>query len=70
MDVLILQMSNSQSQSSPTVDLSDAQDQGINMNMVHNQVSGDHVDFDVDKGMDMSEDKDDIPLDSKKKKRG
>ncbi|KAL2225527.1 UNVERIFIED_CONTAM: Zinc finger BED domain-containing protein RICESLEEPER 2, partial [Sesamum indicum] len=62
-------MSNSQSQSSPTVDLSDAQDQGINMNMVHNQVSGDHVDFDVDKGMDMSEDEDDIPLDSKKRKK-
>ncbi|KAL2237286.1 UNVERIFIED_CONTAM: putative AC transposase [Sesamum indicum] len=39
------------------------------MNMVHNQVSGDHVDFDVDKGMDMSEDKDDIPLDSKKRKK-
>ncbi|KAL2245926.1 UNVERIFIED_CONTAM: putative AC transposase [Sesamum indicum] len=45
-------MSNSQSQSSPTVDLSDAQDRGINMNMVYNQVSGDHVDnldFDIDK---------------------
>ncbi|XP_011078002.1 zinc finger BED domain-containing protein RICESLEEPER 1-like [Sesamum indicum] len=37
--------------------------------MVHNQVSGDHVDFGVDKGMDMSEDEDDIPLDSKKKKK-
>ncbi|KAL0309379.1 UNVERIFIED_CONTAM: hypothetical protein Sradi_5880200 [Sesamum radiatum] len=64
----------SNSQSSPTVDLSDAQGQGIHM--VQNQVSDDNVDnldfehgCDVDKDMGMSEDEDEIPLDSKKRKK-
>ncbi|KAK4382883.1 Zinc finger BED domain-containing protein RICESLEEPER 1 [Sesamum angolense] len=67
-----IRMSNSQS--SPTVDLSDAQGQGIHM--VQNQVSDDHVDnldfehgCDVDKDMCMSGDEDEIPLDSKKRKK-
>ncbi|KAL0328203.1 UNVERIFIED_CONTAM: hypothetical protein Scaly_2252900 [Sesamum calycinum] len=55
-------------------DLFDAQGQGIHM--VQNQVSDDHVDnldfehgCDVDKDMGMSGDEDEIPLDSKKRKK-